>query len=494
MSQIPHIGNDEKLQAAEGYTVIDAHEKTSINGAKFDLAERYVALRHDGRNHPDALVALGQLLAEWYPGSVWPPGWPTEIEGPPTPPPPIPGQVKQLVGLVRAVGKSFGDDMGPRIVHGCTDFGGVVKYHEDRDAALRSLDVTAAHQQYVRAAWRLNGWKWTTSGLTLDPIRDSWYDDALRGYLTACNDRGLRVMLTCADMNDWTSAQADDSIRRVAQIAASVSPTVVWLHEWNELRSIWRPGDENDAQVEKLRAMSRIWQQHYPTSMRGLSDPGSQDRTGMQRLSQSPANVALIHNVRWSAADALRRAFNAPYDNYPGLPIAEGEPTGPNGSPPDNEFTRHVYQPTENHDDLLAIYTMQVITGQASTYFNDPALVSRQPLDSTWGFKEIPALWRLMEIPEDIGQGTLTPGHKPDAPLQVVGSNASRADSMVRGPYNIGEISGVEDRSKPWRVKAGKDGQATAYTAEGVVWEGRVSSGEVLPISGPTKTTVRIVT
>lgn len=487
MSQIPHIGNDEKLQAAEGYTVIDAHEKTSINGAKFDLAERYVALRHDGRNHHDALVALGKLLTEWYPGSVWPPGWPTEMEGPPTPPPPTPGQVRQLVGPVRAVGESFGDDTGPRIVHGCTDFGGVVKYHEDRDAALRSLDITAAHQQYVRAAWRLNGWKWTTSGLTLDPIRDGWYDEALFGFLAACRDRGLRVMLTCADMNNWTSAQADESIRRVAQIATSVSQTVVWLHEWNELRSIWTPGDENDAQVEKLRAMSRIWQQHYPLSMRGLSDPFNQSPDGMRRLGQSPANVHLIHNVRWSISDALRRAFNVRYEGPD--QVVEGEPTGPNGSPPDSEFARHVYQQTEDRNHLFALYTMHVITGQASTYFNDPALVSRQPLDSTWGFKELPALWRQMEIPEDIGQGVLLHGLKPDAPLQVEGSNADRSDSCSRGNFHIGGISGG-DR---WRVRAGVDGVATAFTADGPVWEGRVSRGQVLPIAGPTPTVVRII-
>jgi hypothetical protein len=59
---------------------------------------------------------------------------------------------------------------------------------------------------------------------------------------------------------------------------------------------------------------------------------------------------------------------------------------------------------------------------------------------------------------------------------------------MVRGDYAIGVISGG-DR---WRVRAGRDGQATAYTAAGVVWEGRVSRGQALPISGPTPTIVRI--
>jgi hypothetical protein len=486
MSQIPHIGDDEKLDAAKGYDVIDQFEQASPDGAKMDLSIRYVELRHGGLSHLAALADLGDTLAAWYPTSTRPEGWPVT---PPAPPPPPPGAVRKLVGPVRLIGRSFGDDTGPRILHGCTDFGGVVKYHEDRDKALASLDVTAAHQQYIRVAYRLNGWLWTTSGLTLDPSRDAWWEDSMRGYLQACHDRGLRVMLTCADMNDWTDAQMDDGVRRAAQIAASVSPTVVWLHEWNELRSIWRPGDENDAQVEKLRALSRIWQQHYPWSQRGLSDPASQDRDGMKRLSQDPATVALIHNVRWSAADAIRRAFNAPYDNWPGKPIVEGEPTGPNGSPPQSDFSRHVYQPTEDHDDLAAIYTMLAITGQGVTYFNDPALVSREPLDSTWGFKEIPALWRQMEIPEHIGQGTLSPGHWPSSPLHVIDSNAERADSMVLPGYDIGVISGGSN----WRVRSGRRGVATAFRASGPIWEGRVSPGDVFPISGPQPTIIRIV-
>lgn len=416
--------------------------------------------------------------------------WEPELAPTPEPSPvPIPDRVvRPLVGNARVVGASFGDDSGPRLVHGCTDFGGVVKFHENRDKALRELDIVAAYQQFIRAAWRLNGWKWTTSGLTIDPIRDSWYDEALRGYLQACHDRGIRVALTCADMNNWSARQAEESIRRVAQIAASVSPTVVMLHEWNEIRGT-SPGGEDD--VDQLRQLTRVWQQHYPWSLRGLSDPGSQDGEGMRRLSQEPANVALIHNTRWGAEDAIRRAFNIRYEGQPiaGKPVAEMEPTGPNGSVPGGEFTRLVYQPTEDPDDLFAIYTMQVITGQISTYFNDPALVSREPLDSTWGFKELPTKWRQMEIPEDIGQGDILPGHRSNAPLRVVGSNAHRADSMSRGSFNIGVISGG-DR---WQVKSGRTGQATAWTAEGVVWEGRVETGQTLPISGPTPTVVRII-
>jgi hypothetical protein len=147
-----------------------------------------------------------------------------------------------------------------------------------------------------------------------------------------------------------------------------------------------------------------------------------------------------------------------------------------------------VYQPVNDPNNILAIYTMQVITGQASTYFSDPSLASREPLETTWGFTNLPRLWQEMEIPEDIGQGQIIPGHKANAPLRVNGSNAHRADSTALGGYSIGVISGGDN----WRVRSGRDGLATAYTASGVVWEDHVSTGQQLPISGPTPTIVRI--
>ena len=356
---------------------------------------------------------------------------------------------------------------------------------------LAQLDrVAQSGRQYVRVLWRLNGGMWTDSGVTNDPIRDPWWEDALRGYLEACRDRGLRVNLTSGDFYNWTDQQAEDSFRRCAQIAASVSPMVVWLGAAaNELRGV-HPHGEDDYAVAQCEALQEIWARDYPGALRSISDPADQAKGGMQRLSGGNSNVALIHDVRWEVTDALRRCFNTVYENDPGKPVVQDEPTGPNGNPP--EGTPHanlVYQPVEDPNELLAIYTMQVITGQASTYFNDPALTSRQPLDSTWGFNELPALWRQMGIPQDIGQGSLKPGHHDDAPLQVVNSNAERADCAVRGNYAIGVISGGSN----WRVRSGWDGTVTLFGPNGPTHEQRIARGEELPARGPAPQVVRIV-
>jgi len=486
---IPHIGDDEKGELAQGFAVIEWHERASPDGARVDLCIRYVEARHAGQGHHAALRSMNALLQEWYPGSAPPYDVPAEPE--PPPPPPLPARVvRPLVGQVKAEGRSFGDASGPRLVHGYSDFALLPKWRENPDKAKREIANASRYQQYVRILWRLNGWmwsgegtRWPNSGLTVDPIRDGWYDDTLREVLRFCHEQGLRVNLSTGDMNDWSAAQAEDGFRRTAQIAASVSADICWLGAAaNELRGTMR-GGESSANIAQCESLMRTWAQHYPWGMRSISDPYTQDKAGMRMLSGGNSTCALIHDVRWQAEDALRRSFNTVYENFPGKPVVQDEPTGPNGSPPPSDFARHVYQQTEDHDVLLALYTMHVLTGQASTYFNDPALVSREPIDSTWGFKELPAAWRAMEIPEDIGQGVLKPGHHDDAPLQVVPGGSPRADSMVRGGYSLGVISG--------EARFGIAGQATAYRAGGVLWERRVFRGE--RVSVPGATVIRIV-
>jgi hypothetical protein len=44
---------------------------------------------------------------------------------------------------------------------------------------------------------------------------------------------------------------------------------------------------------------------------------------------------------------------------------------------------------------------MHALTGQASVYFNGPAVRSHAPLESTWGFTQLPALF-AHQLPEDL--------------------------------------------------------------------------------------------
>jgi len=455
-----------------------------------DAADRPVAATGTHGN-PGAMVQLqddGNFVIYTAGGvPIWASSTGTFSVNPvPTPlpvPPVVPGAVKQLQGYTRTYGRSFGDDSGPRVVHGCSWFPALIEAHWDWDRFHRQLVIIAQHQQYVRILWRLNGWKWTTTGLTVDPLRDTWFDATLRKVLIACRDLGLRVNLSSGDMNNASWVQLQEMFTRVAQISASVDQQTVWLSAIaNEMRGTWSPG-ETDDNVAKMADLSTITQRYYPWNHHAGSDPGDMDRAGMIRLAPSPCNTALVHTrPGGDITNFVRRTFNNAYENYPNLPIVEDEPSGPNGSHqgPNSQL---VYQPIERPEELFALYTMQVLVGSASTYFNDPALVSRQPLESTWGFKELPELWRKMGIPEDVGQGILKPGHHIDAPIKI-GIGAERADSVIcpGGKVAFGIVHGGSN----WNVPSGWDAEATFFKADGSTTSKRVRVGETLASSnGP---------
>lgn len=474
------IGDDQirLLMARSPSDEWPADERPPLDdiGGILDLGCQFGQRRQTGVSESTSFYECGEWLVGYYGGAnPWP-----------APPRPI-GPVRLLQGHVRPLGRSFQDDSGPRIVHGCSDFAALVKYWENRDKYLRELDITAEHQQYTRCGWRLNGWKWAESGLTIDPMRDSWFEDALCGVLEAHQQRGLKVNLSSFDMNNWSDSDMDYWFRLVAEICRDFGPDLVWLSGCtNEMEGTWQPG-ECPENIEHGQALMGAWASIYPYGCQAVSDPKDRNKQGMQALAR---NVALIHDQRWAIADAIRHAFNTMYENYPGVPVVQDEPTGPNGSPPHNDFTRLVYQPIEDPDELFALYTMHVLTGQASTYFNDPALVSREPLDSTWGFKELPQLWHDLAIPQDIGQGRPGAGHA-GGMMQVNGSHAGRADGQSIGNYHLGVISGEWDGS-PWAVRANLDAQWSVWYADGKSWEGHLSPGEVIPVQkGFTPAVVR---
>jgi hypothetical protein len=393
----------------------------------------------------------------------------------PEPEPPPVGVVRRIQGYLRQQGRSLADNTGPRIVHGCSDFAALAKFHEDPDTYLRNLDVTAQWQQYTRLGWRCNGWRFTPRGLDADPLKHAWWESALWGVLDAHRARGLKVSISSFDMNDWTDQQALQCFQHTAHICKEFGDTV-WLSAiTNEMHGTWRPG-ESDENVAKARELMRAWTAIYPGGLQALSDPDSRSKAGMKRLGWT---AALIHQFGTPIDTGLRRAFNDMFENYPDVPIDQNEPRGPNGDSGDD-----VTNPIEDPDHLFALYTMHVLTGQASTYFNGPGAATRAPLDSTWGFKELPQLWRILEIPEDIGQGRLCAGQHGTF-MQVHDSHASRADGMRSGAYGLGAISGVWDGS-PWAVRAGYPAEWSVWYADSVTsrrpaWEGQLSEGQAIP-------------
>lgn len=407
----------------------------------------------------------------------------TWLETPVVVPPPVATDM-QLKGFLRLHGRSFGDDSGPRIVHGCTYFAGLCTARDHWDEFLRQLDRVAPYVQYIRIGWRINGgpWNQTVPEHTIDPVKQPDYEGILDRSLRAMWDRGIRACLTCCDMYNWSEADAERWFVKTAQIANGVGQYAMCINDGlNEMRGT-HPLGESDEAIQQMEHLMQLARAAYPWAQVGISDPGSQDQAGMKRMSGGPATIAQIHDARWSADDAIRHAFNTANEQFFGIPIHQREPTGPNS--PGGWPSGLVYQPTNDPYNLLAIYVMHVITGQASTYFSDPALINDQPLDSTWGLKELPALYTAWGIPENIGQGRIYAGHHDGAPLNVRGSHASRADGMQTpdGKTYFGVVSGMWD-GQPWAVPTTWDAKVTYLTPNGPVDGGTRYAGQVV-VSG----------
>lgn len=107
----PGIGDDEKLDAARGFATINEHERASVEGAKFDLATRYLELRYAGKSHVAALCDLNVLITgpSWYPGAAPP----YAVDCGPLEPPPVEPPVAQLAPLsVEGNARWFKTDAG----------------------------------------------------------------------------------------------------------------------------------------------------------------------------------------------------------------------------------------------------------------------------------------------------------------------------------------------------------------------------------------------
>jgi len=107
-------------------------------------------------------------------------------------------------------------------------------------------------------------------------------------------------------------------------------------------------------------------------------------------------DVCAVHVTRQSAGMCLKRTFGLVYfeGNYRGFPkpFWEGEPAGPGADSFDRQDDPAV---------LVARASLSAITGQADVRFQGAAVRALAPLESEWGFREIPALL-AQHLPEDI--------------------------------------------------------------------------------------------
>jgi hypothetical protein len=391
-----------------------------------------------------------------------------------------------IEGQLRILKKSFADATGPRKVTFCSWFPALRIWRDNRDAARLQLDsIVAAGWQGIRVFTAVGGWddfwndrevapvrfrKWRNWHDESDRVVEAWsdYEDVVEDFFRACHERHLKLFLTTGDLQVLMPQhqQRLQHADQIARLVNAVSPEVVAFYE--VVNEAFQNGfaDEDPAPA---REIARRFTQQCPDPLTVLSSSAGdpEEPASLFRWSDG-ADVCTIHGTRWPIENALERAFSLVYwgagqERFFPKPFLQGEPTGPNGS------GSEVFQVVNDRDYLLALYATHVMTGQATVFFNGPSVRYREPLDATWGFRELPAL--LAFLPEDIGQWPfISHGNKSTVPISAVrfadaGSGPARLDqvwndrgivAVVHGGSGTWEL--FSRRRMRWRMLSG-DGQ-----------------------------------
>jgi len=343
---------------------------------------------------------------------------------------PGPGQSvsRPLVGPLRIVNKLFADDTGYRRVLFCSWFPALRILRDHPQEFERQINViTDACYQGFRTFFTVGGWSTYWDGREVAPVRfrkwhhsretglhrpaslgawiDAWpdYDDLLRTLLRACKQRGLRLHQAVGDMQiifpDRAGMQAElEFTRRVARICAQEGGREVMalVGDTNEYpQNRW--GSESPEAIAQMGRVLRIWEEEIPGVLTTMGACISEEPEQLYQ-SITHGQVCAVHTSR-GVPFALKRThalthWEGQYRHFP-KPFWQGEPMGWGQAVSVDRFDRY------SNADGVALYAMHALVGHASNYFNGPAIHSREPLESTWGFYEIPRL--LAEtLPEDV--------------------------------------------------------------------------------------------
>lgn len=348
---------------------------------------------------------------------------------PTTPPGPSPGVQRPLIGSLRVENKLFRDDSGYRRVLFCSWFPALRILRDNPAEFNRQLDaIVAAGYQGVRVFLAVGGWmgfwdnrevapitftKWYYTGMHLRTERygdtiQAWpdYDNLLRELCRAFRARNLRLHVTCGDMQ-VICPDANQEIelhRRFATILSQEGEAnVVALYETTNEYPLNRYGADSAASREQMGRVIGAVKAILPNVI-CAQGAGLSEEPNILFQSSEYGEVCAQHTTRDPFSSCLKRTFGliyweGDYRFFP-KPFWQGEPAGPGDDS---------YQRQDNPANLVALYSMHALTGQASNWFQGAGVRSFIPLESEWGFNLMPTI--LSVLPEDIA--TYDHGHFP---------------------------------------------------------------------------------
>ena len=345
----------------------------------------------------------------------------------PSIPGPTPDVKRPLVGALRIENKLFRDDTGYRRVLFCSWFPALRILRDNPTEFRRQLDrIVDAGYQGVRVFLAVGGWmgywdnrevapitytKWYFTGnhLRTDQYGDviqAWsnYDDLLRELCREFQSRGLRLHVTCGDLQIICPDGAKEIglHKRFANILAEF-PNLTSLYEVTNEYPLNRYGGNSDSSIQQMGRVIDAVRAILPNTLcaqgAGLSeepptlfDSSRHGQVCTQHTSRDPFSTCLKRTLGLVYWEGDYRFFSKPF--------WQGEPAGPGADS---------YQRQDNPANLVALYSMHALTGQASNWFQGAAVRSFVPLESEWGFELMPTILNI--IPEDVA--TFNHGHNP---------------------------------------------------------------------------------
>jgi hypothetical protein len=335
-------------------------------------------------------------------------------------PPTLTGRA--LVGPLRVQSKLFRDDTGFRRVMFASWFTALRVYRENPAEFQRQIDVIAdAGYQGARVFLAVGGWsdywdnhevvpipfqKWFYTGNLSRTDRlgnslEAWpdYDTVLRGVLREFKKRHLRLDVTFGDMQIIVANDQQKELvlhRHLSQIAAEEGGLeVIALVEGTNEFPINRYGGDSDESVAQLGRLLEVWQAAIPGVLTTEGAVISEEPPKLL-LGARFGTVAAVHVSRDPVETFVKRTFGL--TNWEGnwrffpVPFWHTEPLGPG---------KDSFAAQNDPANLTAAYAMPILLGHAINYFNGPAVRAEGPLESTWGFRELPRI--LSILPEDVG-------------------------------------------------------------------------------------------
>lgn len=337
---------------------------------------------------------------------------PPEVVNPVPPAPPAPvAPMRPLQMPLRVVNGVVTDAAGLSRILGYSDFPALRIFEDDQPEELSTLRAArSAGYQFVRVAYTLaenetqDGGYWRGAHVHPNLSRRQ-----LIPFARAAKAAGIKLHLFgaynwCKDTAIGPRGCKDAEIEFAREMFTALRDAgledeialLEWRNEWN-LTSPWGTGPDS---YEVYRRWSALARSILPSVLVTMGSPGEDDPL-IRTTFLHPLDLASIDGMRGMSGPLYMKHANGFYyrgrfqGGYGQHALWVTEPTGPQGIGGD------VYIPLDDRDYLLGLYGTYLVTAQTLTFFNGPAVRHRRPIDSTWGFYELPRL--LANIPEDIG-------------------------------------------------------------------------------------------